>query len=249
GKIYDDCHTFTPPTEGEGETLIATVTFDGDAVKMKVKNGEETAYSLNETKPLETFFAHTFKLTANQDPKNPTDYYSTFFTSEGAYKLPEDVNAKAYIGSVEKKDERTKVLKLDAVSLIHKSEAVVLKANKSSITLMPSSNRQKASADNQLLGVDRSTILGEDDYALSYGQNGVGFYLWDGKTIGDNKAYLHLDEMEAKGVTFEFNDTPSGIENISSGLLQGDGVNLQGIHVGKNYKGIVIVRGKKYLKK
>ena len=101
GKIYDDCHTFTPPTE-EGETTIATVTLGEGVISIKIKNGEETAYSLNEDKPLETFFAHTFKLTANQDPAHPTNYYSTFYTSEGAYKVPADGSAKAYAGKVEK---------------------------------------------------------------------------------------------------------------------------------------------------
>ena len=108
GKIYDDCHTFTPPTEGEGETLIATVTFDGDAVKMKVKNGEETAYSLNENKPLETFFAHTFKLKANQDP-DPTS--TTSFSENNCrgdkYEMhPDDAFHTPHIHSIQQSAKR-----------------------------------------------------------------------------------------------------------------------------------------------
>ena len=35
------------------------------------------------------------------------------------------------------------------------------------------------------------------NYAMSLGQNGVGFYLWDGKPIGANKAYMTLDKLNA----------------------------------------------------
>ena len=253
GKIYDDCHTFTPPTEGEGETLIATVTFDGDAVKMKVKNGEETAYSLNENKPLETFFAHTFKLEANQDPDHPTNYYSTFYTSEGAYKVPADGSATAYAGTVES-GEKTDVLKLaDIGNIIHKKEAVILRASQSDITLMPSCNKAAASTESILEGTDVEKELETNQYALSLGQNGVGFYLWDGKKIGANKAYLSLDRMaQAKAFTFMFdNGTTTAIESLTPALSEDEGAiyNLNGIRVNGNYKGIVIKNGKKMYNK
>lgn len=183
GLTYDDCHTFTPPTE-EGETLIATVTFDEETVMMKIKHGETTPYSLNDERPLETFFAHTFKLTAGQDPANTSDYYVTFYTSEGAYKVPE--MAQAYTGSLDDKQ----LMMTDVGNIIHKSEAVVLKANQSDITLMPSCNKTAASESNDLVGTDVAKTLGEGEFALSFGDNGVGFYNWNGKSIGDNEAYL-----------------------------------------------------------
>ena len=186
GLTYDDCHTFTPPTE-EGETLIATVTFNEETVRMKIKNGEETPYSLNDERPLETFFAHTFKLTADQDPDNTSDYYVTFYTSEGAYKVPK--TAKAYAGAMN--DEQ--LMMTNTGGIIHKSEAVMLKDNQSDITLMPSCNKDVATESNDLVGTDKGKILGAGDFALSFGDNGVGFYNWKGKSIGDNEAYLTGD--------------------------------------------------------
>ena len=183
GATYDDCHTFTPPTE-EGETLIATVTFDEETVRMKIKNGEETPYSLNDERPLETFFAHTFSLTADQDPDNTSDYYVTFYTSEGAYKVPK--TAKAYTGAM----NNEQLMMTNTGGIIHKSEAVMLKAGQSDITLMPSCNKTAAAESNDLVGTDVAKTLGEGDFALSFGDNGVGFYNWKGNGIGDNTAYL-----------------------------------------------------------
>ena len=250
GRIYDDCHTFTSPTEGEGETVIATVTFCEGAISMKVKGGEETPYSLNETKPLETFFAHTFKLKANQDPNHTTNYYSTFYTSECAYKVPE--TAKVFVGEVESGGE-TDVLKLtDVGKIIHQSEAVILRAGTSDITLMPSCNKTVASTENVLEGTDEATTLSANQYALSLGQNGVGFYLWDGKPIGANKAYLTLNGANAKAFTFQFEDgETTGIESLTPAHSEGEGAvyNLNGMRVKDNYKGIVIKNGKKYVVK
>lgn len=258
GKIYDDCHTFTPPTEGEGETLIATVTFDGDAVKMKVKNGEETAYSLNGNKPLETFFAHTFTLTANQDPDHIENYYSTFYTSECAYKLPASV--EAYIGTVGKYGGAN-VLNLTQTDTIHAGEAVILRAQpantadrQTGITLMPSCNRRAASEDNKLTGTDVAVdALGPDDYALTLGQKGVGFYNWSGRPLGAHKAYLRWSgsKLTSSGsFGFVFDDgtvTGIGSQEIPFVPDATGTYDLSGIPVDDSYDGIVIKDGKKYI--
>lgn len=122
-------------------------------ISIKIKNGEETAYSLNETKPLETFFAHTFTLKANKDPEHTENYYSTFFTNEYAYKVP--TMAKAYEGDVESGDDAD-VLKLSNVGgVIPQGEAVILKATDSSIEFLPSARRLDASSENDLEGTDK----------------------------------------------------------------------------------------------
>lgn len=250
GKTYDDCHTFTPPTE-EGETTIATVTLGEGVISMKIKNGEKTAYSLNETKPLETFFAHTFTLKANKDPEHTENYYSTFFTNEYAYKVP--TMAKAYEGDVESGDDAD-VLKLSSVGgVIPQGEAVILKATDSSIELLPSARRPEASSENDLEGTDKEKTLGANQYALSLGQEGVGFYLWEGKSIGANKAYLTLNASAgAKAFIFQFDDDPTGIEEASP-ISSPEGkdlmYDLNGVRVNESYKGIVIKNGKKVYRK
>ena len=254
GRVYDDCHMFTPPTE-EGETVVATVTFDEGAVTIKVadKSGEPTSYTLNETNPLETFFARTFTLTANQDPDNQENYYSTFFTSEGAYKIPEGV--KAYIGEVEKTDDPdSDILNLTdlAGGVIHKKEGVVLKADKQNILLMPSCNKGDASSENKLTGTDEYIPTPEaGTYGLTYDyQTGVGFYLWT-NPIPANKAFLVLEDGGSiKALRFIFDD-----DNDADGIhaarkdREGKAFNLQGVKVGKGYKGMVIDNGRKVIRR
>lgn len=198
GRTIDDCHTFTPPEEDEEAMVVATVTFINEAIEMKIKNGEATLYTLNDSRPLETYFAHTFKLTAYQDPANTGDYYTTFHTGESAYKLPGDVTA--YIATLGKHED-AEVMALTPTDTIHVREAVILKVqpktpagNKTEITLMPSCNRRAASPDNMLTGTDAAIgALGDNDCAFSLGQNGVGFYKWKGRPLGANKAYLNKE--------------------------------------------------------
>ena len=163
------------------------------------------------------------------------------------------VIVNAYKGEVEQLNDSK--LKLTSVgSFIHKGEAVLLKGTSSEYTLMPMANEDKATGTNRLIGTEggiepcTSTV-----YALSYGQNGVGFYNWEGKSIGAHKAYLTLLKVPidgAKGVTFEFEGEPSGIESISDNAnINASMYNLKGMKVDKNYKGIVINRGKKYIVK
>ena len=227
----------------------AKVTFDGDNVVLAMGDDKQQ-YELSETERLMINFSHTFQLKANKDPNHTTNYYSTFFTSEGAYKVPE--TAKAYAGEV-KSGEETDILNLTNVgSIIHASEAVILKATGSDITLMPSCNKTAASIENALEGTDVAKTLGADQYALSLGQKGVGFYLWNGKEIGANKAYLTLNaSFGAKAFTFQFdNGETTAIEQPAiNGKQSGDTYNLNGVRVNDNYKGIVIKNGKKIYQK
>ena len=234
--------------DGEGVAF----TFDDDNVHMTVDGKDEMDFILSETYAITVCPAHTFRLKANQDPNHEENYYSPFYTSEGAYKVPSE--ATAYIGALGKSGT-TDVLKLTAVgNIIHASEAVILKASQSDITLMPSCNKAEASTENVLEGTDEATTLSANQYALSLGQNGVGFYLWKGKSIGANKAYLTLDgSSSAKAFTFEFeNGETTGIQEASpKSSPEGKDLmyNLNGIRVNDNHKGVVIKNGKKVLVK
>ena len=245
-----DAVTVTQTAEDDYSYMLedgVRFTFDGDNVYTTVNGQDKPGFTLSETVAIRICPARTFKLKANQDPDNTSNYYSTFYTSEGAYKVPE--TAKAYIGEV-KTGEKTDVLKLtDVGTIIHQSEAVMLKATGSDITLMPSCNKDSASTENALEGTDKEKTLTTNQYALSLGQNGVGFYLWEGKSIGANKAYLTLPST-AKALTFEFSDEPSGIKDTFEPYNRTtETYNLNGMRVGKDYKGIIVVHGKKFLKK
>ncbi|MCQ2113065.1 MAG: hypothetical protein MJY95_06965, partial [Bacteroidaceae bacterium] len=231
----------------------AMVTIDGGNIHLNI-GGNDHEYTLSKSEYLTIDFAHTFKLKANQDPDSKGDYYATFYTSEGAYKTPS--GAKAYTGNVEPTaDPDVDALRMtDTEGLIHKSEPVILKASQSDITLMPSINKEAAAAENALTGTDVAIAeLGANDFALTLGQNGVGFYIWEGKEIAANKAYLTLDpSSQVKALIFVFDDddpTADSINDIQRSDNSGNDVmyNLSGMRVDENYKGIVIKNGKKYL--
>lgn len=257
-------------TELDESYLLAeevSVTFDEDGkalISLGVEDKKEFVLDGKNTVTAE--FKDAFNLTANQDPNNTNNYYSTFYTSEGAYKVKTPETAKAYIGAI-KKSGTDDVLKLNETKLIHQSEPVILRASQSNITLMPSCNEDSASTENVLLGTDEGIAeAGSNVYALSLGEKGVGFYLWNGKAIGKNKAYLTLDDNDdneggnAKAFTFQFdNGETTAIKEASpksspasTELSTGSGkdlYNLNGVRVNDSYKGIVIKNGKKVLKK
>ena len=226
----------------------AKVTFDGDMVVLAM-GSDNHQYALSETDRLLIGFSHTFKLTANQDPAKTSDYYSTFFTSEGAYKVP--ATAKAYIGEVEK-GEDIDVLNLTATAdgLIPASEAVILRGEESDIVLMPSCRNIDASTDNMLQGSDEPMTLPDNSYALSLGQHGVGFYDFSGSVLPAHKAYLTHDASAAQsvGLRFSFGDTTE----IDAPEMDDTDVviySVSGVRLTELQQGINIVNGKKVLKR
>ena len=197
-----------------------------------------------------------FNITANQDPGHKTYYYSTFYSRTCDFRVPESVTA--YTGAVD-----GSVLRLTPVAdgIIPAGEAVILRltsadntATKKQFDLTATTTSATKSSSNALKGTDEATTLSANQYALSFGGNGVGFYLWIGKEIGANKAYLTLDDNEgenAKAFTFQFDDgEATAIEQPTiSGKQSSDTYNLNGVRVDENYKGIVIKNGKKVLQK
>lgn len=197
-----------------------------------------------------------FNITANQDPGHKTYYYSTFYSRTCDYQVPSDVTA--YTGMVD-----GSVLRLTAIEggIIPTGEAVILRltsadntATKKQFDLTALTTSATKSSSNALKGTDETTTLSANQYALSLGGNGVGFYLWEGKQIGANKAYLTPDDNEgknAKAFTFQFDDgEATAIEQPTiSGKQSSDTYNLNGVRVDENYKGIVIKNGKKVLQK
>ena len=111
---------------------------------------------------------------------------------------------------------------------------------------------------SNLLKVSNGSVMGDNAtiYVLARRNNVTGFYLWDSEAsaIPAGKVYLDTKGTPAKGlefISFENSET-DGIRSIENGELRienSDYYNLAGQKVGKDYKGIVIVNGKKIVRK
>ena len=90
-------------------------------------------------------------------------------------------------------------------------------------------------------------------YILSSGTNGIGFYpIAAHTTLGAGKAFIGGGDVSAKYLILSFEDGVTDIANVDVNDKFDDNssiYNLAGQKVGKKYKGIVIVNGKKYMQK
>ena len=116
-----------------------------------------------------------------------------------------------------------------------------------------------AAYDNDFVRGTGAEVVTSDginyNYILSTKDGVLGFYNANGTFVAKNRAYLTTTEApSAKGLTMIFADEEetTGIRSIENRELRSenyDYYNLSGQRVGKDYKGIVIVNGKKMLNK
>ncbi len=236
------------PIETEHYMDAAKFNFTDDGDIILTVNGESVTYDKEMINRVQ-FFNGTpsAKIKANEDPDNKGTYYSTFYSSLEAYAVPEGFTA--YRGEVST-DGTELILASVKDGVMTRGEGYILRGTTSNGSMNVTANAGSGVSGNVLLGTDVAIAsLGANDYALSLGQNGVGFYLWNGKTIGANKAYLTIDEaLGVKSLIFRFDDetTTTGINFVNENEDEDENLyNLNGLRVGKGYKGIVIRNGKK----
>lgn len=97
------------------------------------------------------------------------------------------------------------------------------------------------------------TTAVSNKYRLGYGEDGLGFYPYSG-TPSNGAVILNVSSMNARTLGLLFESETTGISNLN--VNNNDNIdanapmyNLAGQKVGKNYKGIVIVNGKKVVRK
>ena len=126
--------------------------------------------------------------------------------------------------------------------------------NENTTYYVPVATGSTSPVDNLLKrGTGASLTYGDgaEYYILSNESAGVGFYKANGNVVSENKAYLDLTGTNAKSFALPGSET-TGIRSIENGELRIENsnyYNLAGQRVGKDYKGIVIVNGKKMLNK
>ena len=170
-------------------------------------------------------------VTAKQDPDAAGNYYATFYYSDKNYRLPND-GTEAYYATIDGSGNLQMTLVAENDNVILKDHAVILKATKPTIGLIPESDAPTypvmsaaTTAANALEGVDGETAAPANCYVLSgksadNSVTGVGFYEFNG-TLAAHKAYLIYGGSSApKRMRFIFNNEQqaTGIDNAAEAL-------------------------------
>ena len=190
--------------------------------------------------------------------------YSTFYYSDRAFLVPKGVEAYTY-KIVDGKLEKSKTY-VNGYT-IPKDDAVVLKAEPGSYWFDKFNTSKVKDENNMLKGTDNAELTegGDIYYKLSLNSKredgSVGFY-WGAQdggafTNGAHKAYLALDSQQAEAVKefrLEVEVTKiDGVHGDNQEDVIGNGkkqaYNISGQRVDDNYKGLVIINGKKVIRR
>ena len=180
-----------------------------------------------------------------------SDYDLDFSGVDGLY---------AYTATVD-----NNIITFNKVTKARAGEGLLLYANVNTPTdfYVPAATDSPEKVDgNKLVRGTGTAVASTDDggatynYVLSNNGGEVNFYRAAGKEVGKNKAYLkNISAGVAGGAKFFLptgEDETDGIRSIENSELRIENsnyYNLSGQRVGKDYKGIVIVNGKKMLNK
>ena len=95
-----------------------------------------------------------------------------------------------------------------------------------------------------------STFDGATNYTLGTDGTKLGFYHWDGTTLGANRAYVAGSTSGVKGFAINWGDA-DGINSVNNGQAMDNATiyNLAGQRMNKVHRGVNIVNGKKVIVK
>ena len=201
-------------------------------------------------------YINSIKVTFNKDVSLAVSSAerATLYYSDRSFIIPEGVVARTYKieGNVLSRSREYK-----KGDVLPKGTAVVLEAKEGKYIFEETSKTGETDPYNALCGSDFKTTTsgGEVYYVFGKGSNGVGFY-WkeaNGKafTTEAHKAYLvYTPSKTTNAKSFLGFDVALEIQGpMVREKITFDGpiYNLAGQRVDKDYKGIIIVNGKKYL--
>ena len=180
--------------------------------------------------------------------------YATFYYPNSSYAIPNGVEAKA----VENISGKTVNL-IPLAGIIPAGYAVILEGEPGEYTFEPTSE-EGIFVENMLRGTEEKSMIALEDqmckyYMLSTKNGKVGFYYGanDGGVFMNeaHKAYLPVPVSQSNGANAFFFDAATSIDNMLSTDEHADRAiyNLSGQRVSDSYKGVVIVNGKKVLRK
>ncbi len=227
------------------------------------------------TTAAETYTPATLSLVA----KSGNDYYATFSSDQVTFFPESDENtsfmtdvqkAYAFGDMLELTNLTTATTTIDGNEVngyfVPANTGVLIKASfTTTTTSIPyytvSGKNVTALEDNMLYPASKAmSDLGDGYYfyKLAYddytAKTGLGFY-WGADngtvfTAKTNGAYLAVPKTASAKSAFRFDGTTTGVNTINAKTTTNDVIyNIQGQRVGANYKGLVIVNGKKMIRK
>lgn len=185
---------------------------------------------------------YRYTVTSTFDITMGTAGYRTIVSAKNA-TLPDGLTA--YVVTANEGGKAT----LSEVSDIKASEPYVLKGAAGTYTLTiadeataPTANLLQVSDGSQAAGV----------YVLANHSGSVGFYKWNGGTLGVGRVYLPATAgaPDYEFISIEGDGISTGIDAVDRGQLtmdNGEVYNLNGQRVAQPTKGLYIVNGKKYV--
>lgn len=189
--------------------------------------------------------------------KLPTASLTTAASGFSTYAADYAVNyteagLKAY--AVKVSDDKTKVTYTECTGVVPAGKAVLVKGTAStSYSLTPAAEDTDATFDTDLQISDGNvTADGTTIFAFGTKNDVSGFKIVkSGVVIPEKKGYLVVANASAAKDFFAFDDSTNGIDDptIEIGEEEVPLFNLAGQRVGKDYKGIVVKNGKKYVNK
>ena len=163
------------------------------------------------------------------------------------------VPADETVFGAKSKDDVVSLIPVDKGDVIPAGEGIIIKKiGGGTVTFNISKEAGVAIAENELKGTtEYEEFTQESIYLLGVNDGNAAFMLNKGSyLLAPNKAYLDKP-ANAKQILYisEDTDDATAINSVSENLSNAKMYNLNGIQVNKNYKGIVIKDGKKYLMK
>lgn len=169
------------------------------------------------------------------------------YVTKNAVSFPDAV--KAFTVTYNSTDDQ---ITLNSVASVPANTAVVLKGDAGTYTLTKvESADAPASNDLKYSWSDKTIADGDNIYVLAQNNGVIGFWpVKENTTVAAFKGYLSLGSNSSAKSFFALDDTVTGVSSIKAETKEnGVRYNLAGQRVDNNYKGVVIMNGKKFMVK
>ena len=219
--------------KGEGEFVITAV--------LENRKTNEVSELFTATYPIKA----TEPVVADVTIETKANGYGTFCYDKDLDFSASD--AKAYIGRL----DGNKIY-LTEIQQVPAGTGILVQSGAADCTVPVMEGAIPINSKNDFIGVLEDTEVAYGTVSILSVVNGEeGFYKFLGTTIPANRAYfpaVAAGSAQAK-LSLIFEDADGIGQIVSNAIVDGNAYNLNGQRVKSNYKGVVIVNGKKYYKK